>query len=275
MFTIVLLWIVSLLCLWACACSISRISRTRKRLAGLAKDQRGSVSIQFMLLVPIVVGTFLFVLETTNMLIATIGLRYSAAAAARSTIVWLPAEHRSDLWGAKRLSRIRDAAIRNWMPFLPGHFEDLPALPRGRDSDQANLFLTRLHDQQIGSAQQVYLLRQRQLAEQMNIRIVAEVDRDPVFGLPYLFGADGKTQAYFDPSAPPASPRRPPQVTVKLTGYIPFKTPIGKLFGERLWESAIYVRPVEVEYTMPMELPLSDNGKLGINGFYDTHLLRP
>jgi len=82
---------VSCLLLWL----LARVNRARpewSRLGRLHGDQAGSVqSFSFVLTLPFFLMVVLFILQISQLWIATIVVHYAAFAAARSAIVWVPA----------------------------------------------------------------------------------------------------------------------------------------------------------------------------------------
>lgn len=270
--SIIFLWIGSLVLLICISAAISKLTRQRcVSFRMLTKDERGSVSIQFVLLLPLMVGAFLLVIETTNFLIATMGLRAAAAATVRSAIVWLPAEIPGDHGGHLRLSRVRDAAVRNWMPYLPGHFDYLPLdnLPPGRGGFKAEHLVDSVLGQQLGSPKRRFLENQLALAETIEIDLVIGESFDPLSRQSVLASLDGRTIARYRRSD--RGPSFDSEVRVKVTAIIPFKTAlIGRLFGSQPWgQSAVYGREITVEFALPLEGAQGPDQKIGIDHFYE------
>ena len=64
-----------------------------KRLGSLHHCQRGGVqSLSFVLTMPLFIMIVLFIVQVSQLMIATLVVHYAAFAAARSAIVWIPAE---------------------------------------------------------------------------------------------------------------------------------------------------------------------------------------
>jgi hypothetical protein len=75
------------------------------RLAVLHADQRGAVqSLSFVLTVPLFVMLMMFVVQVTQLMVATIVVHYAAFAAARSAIVWIPARLEPGIEQENRIS---------------------------------------------------------------------------------------------------------------------------------------------------------------------------
>lgn len=266
-------WAGAMLTLLLSTLCLSALSKKRKKLRSLPSDQRGSITIQFVMLLPFVIGALLMVMETTNFMIATIGLRYAAANTVRSAVVWLPAEVDNEILGQKRMERIHQAAVRSWMPYLPGHMTDNHYAHWERSSAQDfQGIASAWHDNQIGQAKESYLRRQHALADQLQVRLTIEERSDPITRSRFLSSFDGKCLAFF-------SGRRPrgallPMARVKLRAPVPFKTSlIGRLFGQRLRQyQSSYYRFIEIEFDTPLETPLSSDGLLGINHFYQDRI---
>jgi len=89
-------WLALLLVSFACIWLLMRINRTAVRwgrLGGLHGDQVGSVqSLSFVLTLPFFVMIMLFIVQVSQLMIATIVVQYAAYAAARSASVWIPAD---------------------------------------------------------------------------------------------------------------------------------------------------------------------------------------
>ncbi|MBN2473598.1 MAG: pilus assembly protein [Pirellulales bacterium] len=87
---------------------LARWNRCRlqlERLRRLHRDQLGSVqSLSFVLTLPLFVMIMLFIVQVSQLMIATIVVHYAAFAAARSAIVWIPAGVDSQLEGANCIS---------------------------------------------------------------------------------------------------------------------------------------------------------------------------
>ena len=73
------------------------------RLRSLHRDERGAVqSLSFVLTVPIFVMIFMLIVQISQLMIGVMVVNYAAFAAARSAVVWIPA----DTGGAERENRI-------------------------------------------------------------------------------------------------------------------------------------------------------------------------
>ncbi len=63
-----------------------------RRLAALHTDQQGSAqSLSFVLTLPLFVMVILFIVQVSQLMIATVVVHYAAFAAARAAVVWIPA----------------------------------------------------------------------------------------------------------------------------------------------------------------------------------------
>jgi len=87
-------WAGCLLLLLCIATALVRWNRARpewRRLIRLHRDQAGSVqSLSFVLTVPIFIWVMMFIVQVTQLMIATVVVHYAAYAAARSAAVWIP-----------------------------------------------------------------------------------------------------------------------------------------------------------------------------------------
>lgn len=208
----------------------------------------------------------LFVLEMTNFMVSVIGLRYAAASAARSAIVWLPAEMEESFVTGRGLNKIRHATVAAWMPYMPGHIKQVPTQ---QNSSDVTAYIEALHRSQVGQVKKSYLSRQYALAGELQIDLEVENSgAGKLNGPPFSF--DSRTQVTFLGKQDQAG--KAPRVTATVTGPIPFKTSfIGRMFGTQLWPGVgIFAREVTVSYSLPMEMPLSDSGSIGLPGYYDT-----
>ncbi|NQU26475.1 MAG: pilus assembly protein [Candidatus Nealsonbacteria bacterium] len=88
-------WLALLLASFAVGYLLVRLNRSPIRLGRireLHRDQGGSVqSLSFVLTLPIFVMVMLFIVQVSQLMIATIVVHYSAFATARSAAVWIPA----------------------------------------------------------------------------------------------------------------------------------------------------------------------------------------
>jgi len=84
--------VLSVAVLWA----LLRLSRARLKLAafaGLHRDERGGVqSLSFVLTLPLFIMLMMFIVQLSQLTIAKVVVEYSAYAAARAAMVWIPAE---------------------------------------------------------------------------------------------------------------------------------------------------------------------------------------
>ncbi|HEX5447038.1 MAG TPA: TadE/TadG family type IV pilus assembly protein [Pirellulales bacterium] len=88
-------WLLLMAVSVAAAWWLTRISGARPQLGRLKQlhaDQRGAVqSLSFVMVLPLFIMIMLFIVQLSQVLIATIVVHYAAFAAARSAIVWVPA----------------------------------------------------------------------------------------------------------------------------------------------------------------------------------------
>ncbi len=89
-------WLALLLVSLVCACGLVRINRYRPqwhRLRELHRDQVGGVqSLSFVLTLPLFVMVMLLIVQVSQLMIATVVVHYAAYGAARSAVVWIPAD---------------------------------------------------------------------------------------------------------------------------------------------------------------------------------------
>ncbi len=89
-------WAALLLVLVACLYLILRFNHSRarwSRIMELHRDEVGGVqSLGFVLTLPFFVIIMLFIVQVSQLMVATVVVHYSAFAAARSAIVWIPSQ---------------------------------------------------------------------------------------------------------------------------------------------------------------------------------------
>lgn len=99
------------------------------QLSRLPADEQGAVqSLSFVLTLPVFVMLILFIVQLSQLTIARIVVEYAAYAAARSAIVWIPADLGNDLESANRaglfrqsLGTIRDEYDQEYDRYLLKH----------------------------------------------------------------------------------------------------------------------------------------------------------
>lgn len=93
-------WVGLLLASFVVAWVLLRLSGARlqiSRLRSLHRDQEGAVqSLSFVLVLPVFIMVMLFIVQVSQLMIGTCVVHYAAFAAARSAIVWIPANVDSD-----------------------------------------------------------------------------------------------------------------------------------------------------------------------------------
>jgi len=93
-------WLVLLVVSLLAAYLLVRLNGSRirfRRLWRLHRDQGGSAqSLSFVLTLPVFVMIMLFIVQVSQLMIGTIVVHYAAYAAARSAIVWIPADLGTD-----------------------------------------------------------------------------------------------------------------------------------------------------------------------------------
>ncbi len=67
-----------------------RMGRTQPRKSNLLADNAGTATIEFCLVLPVAVGIVLIMIQAMMMMTATMMVSYSAYAAARTAVVWVP-----------------------------------------------------------------------------------------------------------------------------------------------------------------------------------------
>lgn len=108
-----------------------RVQRTKRR--SLVRDEQGTATIEFTLVLPILLFASLLLAQTTLLMVGNIFVHYSAFAATRSAIVLIPSDYEGeaentilDVPGAAKHDRIRSAAVFALIP-VSGRVLDGPA----------------------------------------------------------------------------------------------------------------------------------------------------
>ncbi|NQT39779.1 MAG: pilus assembly protein [Planctomycetes bacterium] len=112
-------WLAILIAALACAVLLVRLGGHRprwRRLRQLHGDQQGAVqSLSFVLTLPLFMMIMMFIVQVSQLMIATVVVHYAAFAAARSAIVWIPArvvgqrEELENCIGERRLADFDEA----------------------------------------------------------------------------------------------------------------------------------------------------------------------
>ncbi len=111
MLTIFIVWVVSILLCISISWGARRIRRPRTLRAFHADENGAAYTLTYVMVIPIYLVAFCFVVETTFMMVAKLGTNYASFAAARTAIVWLP-------FGGEE--KIELAAKRAFVPFASG-----------------------------------------------------------------------------------------------------------------------------------------------------------
>lgn len=239
------------ICLWwsVCTaillCAIFRLRR-RSRATSLATDQRGAAySLNLVMIAPFYTLLIAVIVECTLMMIVKIGVTYAAYSAARSAIVWMPAE----VDRARQEKMVHLAAAQALTPFASSSPLHVAGAGRagyvGGPEDQAYYRAYRAYAN--GDAPADYLSRKRQYALAAT-QVLTQVTPARRFG---------------DPMER--------DVTVTVRYHMPFHVPgVGRIFGSLPpWSGArFYTRTIESTATLQLENPVSRRRTLGIR--YDS-----
>ncbi len=123
-------WWAILIAALACAVLLVRLGGHRprwSRLKQLHGDQQGAVqSLSFVLTLPLFMMIMMFIVQVSQLMIATVVVHYAAFAAARSAIVWIPArvvgdaaEELENCIGERRLGALDDVLDSDDVYFWP------------------------------------------------------------------------------------------------------------------------------------------------------------
>ena len=201
-----------------------------RQLFSLHNDERGGAyTLSYVMVIPIYLIAFCFVVETTFMLIAKLGTNYASFAAARTAIVWLP-------FGGD--DKIDAAAKQAFVPFASG----LRPSPSGTDSKGKQQYI---------KAYQEYCGK-----------IGAPADYVRFIGRKYDYAhaAVSTSTEIIDHEE-----KWDEDIAVTVTYEFPFSVPIvGRLMG-RHKTGDLFVYDIQSTSTLQIENPQNDEKKLGIN----------
>jgi len=218
----------------------------RLRLAALVNSEDGAAySLSLAITTPFYALLVCFLIELTLMLNVQIGVERAAFAAARSAIVWLPAEVTPLSSQDQLIDMVQLSAIQALTPYAPSSDK----FQRAEGS----------------SATQNYLAAYRQFA--MN----GGSQSDDYVSSKFDYAAAG-TRIEFSPplsSLLNGEAGGNDEVTVTVTYEMPFHTPgVGRILGQRSSFGNGYVRLLTASTTLQIERPKTQNGMLGFD--YDS-----
>lgn len=225
------------------------MSRPSFKLRKLLQSENGAAySMSLALLTPLYTLMICLLIELTLMLNVQIGVDYAAYSAARSAVVWLPAEVTPRNTQQQLVHMVHLAAAQALTPYASSldkhHRSDGNPDPAG---DEAYLAA---YDGAVttGTHQQAnYVQSKRQYA-----MAATSVKFDPP--LESLFGPASSTA---------------PEVKVTVNYEMPFNTPgVGMILGRKSSSGIGYVRDLTSTVTLQLERPKTKNGSLGFE--YDS-----
>ena len=229
MWSIFVIWLISAI---TCVAITWRAKRAISwcQLCSLHKDERGGAyTLSYVMVIPIYLIAFCFVVETTFMLIAKLGTNYASFAAARTAIVWLP-------FGGD--DKIDAAAKQAFVPFASG----LRPTPSASDS----------------KGKQQYLKAYQEYCAQIG----APGDYARFIGRKYDYAhaAISTSTETIDHEE-----KWNEDIAVTVTYEFPFSVPIvGRLLG-RHKSGDLFVYDIRSTTTLQIENPQNDEKRLGIN----------
>ncbi|MEY4565902.1 MAG: hypothetical protein RLY14_872 [Planctomycetota bacterium] len=231
MWSIIALWLFSTATCIAISWQVKSVLAWPK-IRSLHRDQKGGAyTLSYVMVIPIYLIAFCFVIETTLMLIAKLGTNYSSFAAARTAIVWLP-------FG--RSDKVEEAARQAFVPFASG----LRASPASLSSDSKE--------------KREYLRAYQDYCS----KIGASADYVRFIERKYDY-AQNAVSASFDILSHDAVWDE--DVSVTVTYEFPFSVPIvGRLLG-RHKAGDLFVYDIQSTTTLQIENPHNDEKKLGIS----------
>lgn len=232
MWGIITIWLISAMLCVAITWQAKRTSSWRQ-LRSLHRDERGGAyTLSYVMVIPIYLIAFCFVVETTFMLIAKLGTNYASFAAARTAIVWLP-------FGGEE--KIDAAAKQAFVPFASG----LRPVPPGSMSKESK------GRQEYLNAYQEYCGKIGAPADYMNF-IGRKYD--------YAHSAISTSTEVIDHKE-----KWDEDIAVTVNYEFPFSVPIvGRLMG-RHKSGDLFVYDIQSTSTLQIENPQNDEKKLGIN----------
>ena len=226
-----------------------QMARPSFKLRKLLRSENGAAySLSLDLLTPLYTLMICFLIELTLMLNVQIGVDYAAYSAARSAIVWLPAEVTPFNTQQQLIHMVHLAAAQALTPYAS-------SLDKHRRSDGAEDAAggedyVKAYDQAVttGKHQEAnYVQSKRRYA-----MAATRVEFDPP--LPQIFAA---------------SSSEAPTVKVTVHYEMPFNTPgVGMILGRKSSSGTGYVRELTSTVTLQLERPKTKNGSLGFE--YDS-----
>ncbi len=116
-------------------CRISGAQIKWRRIARLHKCQQGGVqSLSFVLTMPVFIMIVLFIVQISQLMIATMVVHYAAYAAARSASVWIPAQILGDFDMDDEAENVLPAPIREDNPVMLAYDQQYVS-PESQDYD--------------------------------------------------------------------------------------------------------------------------------------------
>jgi hypothetical protein len=226
-----ILWLASVAGLALLTCRMLKRLRLRD-LRRLARSEHGvSYTLTYVMVFPLYVFLVCLVVEATLILVVKMGTVYGAYAAARSRIVWQPANP------SVADKKMHAAAVHAMTPFAssnPQHFKKIGAT-----------------DQSANGARDYALAYNK----------YANKSRDPDYLIAKFSYAHKATHVHATPAAPnqPNSP-----ITVKLTYRMPLHVPGVTRFLANNAQDDFPTRAITSSATIPNEAPDNPTRKLGI-----------
>lgn len=227
-----------------------RVTRIRFRwphiptglLSILRSEDGAAYSLNLAITSPFYVMIVCVLIEVTLMLNVQIGVDYAAFCAARSAIVWLPAETAGGSSPPEFEHMVHLAAVQAMTPYAS-------SLDKHRRNDGPR----------VDQAERAYLDTYDRLTRNRNRLSANYVKSKRRY-------AAAATSVRFSPSLPVilAGRNKDENVTVIVTYEMPFNIPVvGRIFGERSSAGPGYVRKLTSSATLMLERPRTGNGKLG------------
>jgi hypothetical protein len=223
------IWLGSAVLLLVLTVAIVRKLR-RPSLRTLWQGEQGAAYVlSYTMVFPLYLYLVCLIIEATGLLLVKAGTIYAAYAAARSAVVWLPAEPAN-----QAQSRATLAALQCLTPFASP--SDLHADGPQPDTQEQTAYIREAGKRLRGPELNSYL--------QAKFRYAAKATRVDIQG----------GTCFEDP------------VRLRLTYQAPTYVPgVGRIFGQRSpWGGKYYTVEVITEVVLPDETPQSENGKLGI-----------
>lgn len=276
------MWFLSLVLLVITGLVLGAVMKRRKlSIRKLIKDDRGTIHLPFVALLPLIIFSVALVIETTNLVVAAVGVKSACAAATRAATIWLATDRVAEssldwqvtegFWLKRhQCNRIKDAVTINLAPFSTGLIQadsvPRPSLLRVQRAEAYADHFLRTH---AGRASRDFLINQFLYADTARIQIHVNESSNPFEGNHSFPAGWFPVDVRYQKRDRVRGEDYRSEVTVRVEHHVPFRLPLlGRLLGEEPWPGAgFYARKIVAEYSLPKEGFQTTDQRPGINVF--------